>query len=35
MLTDDKKEKKIPEDDEEYEYMEVEDGEELEDGYEC
>lgn len=34
MLTDDKKEKKIPEDDEEYEYMEVEDGEELEDGYE-
>lgn len=34
MLTDDEKEKKIPEDDDEYEYMEVEDGEELEDGYE-
>lgn len=34
MLTDDEKKKKIPEDDEEYEYMEVEDGEELEDGYE-
>ena len=34
MLTDDEKENKIPEDDDEYEYMEVEEGEELEDGYE-
>ena len=33
MFTDDEKEKKINNDDE-YEYMEVEDGEELEDGYE-
>ena len=34
MYTDDKKEKKIPENDEEYEYMEIEEGQELEDGYE-
>lgn len=34
MLTDDEKNKKIPEDDDEYEYMEVEEGQELEDGYE-
>ena len=34
MFTDDEKENKIPQDDDEYEYMEVEDGEELEDGYE-
>lgn len=34
MFTDDKKENKILENDDEYEYMEVEEGQELEDGYE-
>ena len=34
MFTDDEKKNKIPKDDDEYEYMEIEEGQELEDGYE-
>ena len=33
MFTDDEKKNKIPKDDDEYEYMEIEEGQELEDGY--
>ena len=34
MITDDKEKNKIPENDDEYEYMEIEEGEEPEEGYE-
>ena len=34
MFTDDERKNRIPENDDEYEYMEIEEGQELEDGYE-